>query len=224
MRRPSTSTAALAVAFASLFTALGGTSMAASLLIGTHQIKNHAVTASKLAPNSVNSSKVADGSLQGSDIAPNTFLPADGSAINALKLGNRPASDFMLGQGSMFMNRIQIPAGRSQLILSFGFGDLVGVCAAGGNPEVEYVSNTSSVNLVDSETDFGSPKGTAEIHTTNGLTRGGTRTVPNNGLPQSITWQAAFDDGTPHVATAWTSGQDILGTSCIFIGQAMASN
>jgi hypothetical protein len=35
---------------------------------------------------------------------------------------------------------------------------------------------------------------------------------------------ASFDDGTPHVATAWTSGQDIGDNSCIFIGQALATN
>jgi hypothetical protein len=244
MRRFNPSFAALAIACFSLFTALGGTSLAASLLIGTQQIKNGAVTSSKigarqvrnrnlapgsvksatLADNSVSSSKIADGSVTSADVAPNTFLPAHGTADNASQLGNRPSGDFLLGRGGMFVNRVRIPAGQTQLLISLGFGDLIGKCAAGGVPQVEYQSNVNSVNLVDSVTDFGSP-GTASIHTTNGLTRGGLYIESHNTVvPQAITWQAAYDNGTPHVATAWTTGQDIGGSSCIFIAQGLASN
>ncbi len=245
MRRFNPSIAALAVAFASLFTALGGTSLAASFLIGTHQIKDRAVTSSKigthqvrsgnldlgavtspnLADNSVSSSKVADGSLTAADVAPDTFLAAHGTADNSTKLGNRPSSDYLQGQGSMFMNRITVPAGQTQLLISFGFGDVLGKCAAGGVPELEYQSDVSQVNLVDWVTNYGNPHGTADIHTTNGLTQGGTYTESSGTVvPQSVTWQAAYDNGTPHVATAWTTGQDIGGNSCIFIGQALSSN
>jgi hypothetical protein len=244
MRRFNPSSAALVIACFALFSALGGTSFAASLLIGTQQIKNGAVTSSKigaqqvrnhnlapgavksgtLAQDSVNSSKVADGSLKSADVAPNTFLPATGTAANAAQLGGHPAGDFVLGRGGMFFNRVSIPAGQTQLLISLGFGDLIGKCAAGGVPQVEYQSNVSSVNLVDSVTDYGSP-GTASIHTTNGLSRGGLYIETHNTVvPQAITWQAAYDDGTPHVATAWTTGQDIGGSSCIFIAQGMASN
>jgi hypothetical protein len=42
--------------------------------------------------------------------------------------------------------------------------------------------------------------------------------------PQSVTWQAAYSDGVlDHVATAWTTGQDIGTTSCIFIGQGVTT-
>jgi hypothetical protein len=36
--------------------------------------------------------------------------------------------------------------------------------------------------------------------------------------PQSVTWQAAYNDGTDQVATAWVSDQD-EGGSCVFIAQ-----
>ncbi|HEY8762901.1 MAG TPA: hypothetical protein VIM18_01800 [Solirubrobacteraceae bacterium] len=245
MRRFNPSFAALAIACFALFTALGGTSLAASLLIGTKQIKNGAVTSSKigadqvrnrnlapaavksgtLADNSVTSSKLADGSVTSADVAPNTFLPANGTADNSSQLGGHPSGDFLLGRGGMFVNRVSIPAGQTQLLISLGFGELIGKCAAGGVPQVEYQSDVDSVNLVDSVTDYGSPAGTASIHTTNGLTRGGLYIETHNTVvPQAITWQAAYDNGTPHVATAWTTGQDIGGSSCIFIAQGLASN
>jgi hypothetical protein len=234
MRKPTSSHAALVVSVLALFAALAGTSVAA-FMVGTNQIKNGAVTKrkladgsvskSKLALNSVTSSRVADGSLKGSDIAPGTFLSAGGTATNADRLGNRAASEYMLGSGQMFVNRVQVPAGRSSLIVSTNVGDLVGKCAAGGVPQVQYVSHTSQVNLVDWVTNYGSPNGTTAIHTTNGLSNGGTYTETHNSVvPQAITWQAAFNNGSPHVMTAWTTGQDILGSSCIFIGQALSTN
>jgi hypothetical protein len=211
-RRPS---ASLAIASASLFIALGGTSLAATGLIGTNQIKNGAIT----------TPKIHNGAVTASKVAPNTFLPANGTAQNASALGNHPSGDFLLGRGGMFANRITVPAGQSQLLLGLGFGDLIGKCAAGGVPQIEYQSNVTSVNLVDWVTDYGSPSGTASIHTTNGLQKNGLYIESHNSVvPQSITWEAAFNDGSPHVATAWTSGQDIGGTSCIFIGQALATN
>jgi hypothetical protein len=212
LRRPS---ASFVVACTALFVALGGTSLAATGLIGTNQIKNGAVTTAKIHSGAVTLSKVA----------PNTFLQANGTAHNADALGNHPSGDYLLGRGQMYYHRVTVPAGQSALILSFGFGDLIGKCAPGGVPQTEYQSNVNRVNLVDWVTDYGSPKGTASIHTTNGLMRNGLYTESHSSVvPQAITWQAAFDDGHPHVATAWTSGQDIGGTSCIFIGQALASS
>ena len=124
----------------------------------------------------------------------------------------------------MFANRITVPAGQSQLLLGLGFGDLIGKCAAGGIPQIEYQSNVTSVNLVDWVTDYGAPKGTASIHT-HGLQKNGLYIESHSSVvPQSITWQAAYNNGSPHVATAWTSGQDIGGNSCIFIGQALATS
>ena len=159
----------MAIAGASLFVALDGTSLAATGLLGTNQTKSGAIT----------TSKVHSGAITASKVAPNTFLPADGTAQNASALGNHPASAFLRGQGSMFANRIKVPAGQSRLLLGLGFGDLIGKCATGGVPQIEY---------------------------------------------QSTSRASTFDDGTPHVATAWTSGQDIGGNSCIFIGQALATS
>jgi hypothetical protein len=211
-KRPS---ASIVVSTVALFIALGGTSIAASGLIGTNQIKNGAVT----------TPKIHDGAVTASKVAPNTFLAANGTAQNADSLGNHPASDFLLGRGQMYFHRVVVPAGQTSLIVNFGFGQLLGKCAAGGVPQTEYQSNTTSVNLVDWVTDYGSPNGTASIHTTNGLQKNGLYIETHNSVvPQAITWQAAFDNGSPHVATAWTSGQDIGGNSCIFIGQALASN
>jgi len=225
MRRPNRPSASLVVACVALFVALCGTSVAAAGLIGTNQIKNGAVTTAKIHDGAVTTAKIHDAAVTASKVAPNTFLPANGTAQNADSLGNRPASDYLLGRGQMYYNRVQVPVGQSALILSFGFGDLIGKCAAGGVPQTEYQSNVNSVNLVDSVTDYGSPNGTASIHTTNGLAKNGLYIESHNTVvPQSITWQAAYDNGSPHVATAWTSGQDIGTTSCIFIGQALASN
>lgn len=235
MRRLTSSSAALVIACLALFAALGGTSLAASLLIGTQQIQNGAVTSSKIGNHqvrshnldsgAVNTRALADNSVTASKVAPNTFLSANGTANNSLALGGHPSGDFLLGRGGMFVNRVSVPAGQTQLLISFGFGDLLGKCAAGGVPQTEYQSDVASVNLVDSVTDFGSPNGTASIHTTNGLARGGTYTESHaTVVPQAITWQAAYTDGTPHVGTAWTTGQDIGGTSCIFIAQGLASN
>jgi hypothetical protein len=209
-----------------LFVSLGGTSLAAAGLIGTNQIKNHAVTANKIAPNAVTTAKVADGSLTSADIAPNTFLAADGTAQNSNQLGGRPASAFVQGTGNTVANRISVLAGQSRVLLSLGFGHIDGVCGAGGHPQLAYVSDTASVNLIDSVTTFGSPHGTADIHTTNGLSNGGSY-IESNGtvLPQSVNWQAAFTDGndTSHVASAWTTGQDIGQVQCIFTGQGITT-
>ena len=149
------------------------------------------------------------------DVAPNTFLAAGGTAANATRLGILSARDYLLGNGRKFVNRVQVPVGQSALIVSFSYGDLVGKCASGGVPQTEYVSHTSPVDLVDWVTDYGSPTGTTAIHTTNGLTNGGTYIESHSTVvPQAITWQAAFDNGTPHVTTAWTTGQNIGTTSC----------
>lgn len=231
-RRPS---ATLVIAFLALFAALCGSSLAASGLISTQQLENDAVTSSKigphqvrsrnLAPASVKTGILADQSVTASKVAPGTFLPANGTASNSQQLGGRPSGDFLLGAGGMFVGRVSVPTGQTRLLISLGFGDLIGKCAAGGVPQTEYQSDVNSVNLVDSVTDYGSPSGTASIHTTNGLTRGGTYIESHSTVvPQAITWQAAYDDGMPHVATAWTTGQDISGTSCIFIAQGLASS
>ncbi len=184
------------------------------------KLAGNAVTSSKLANNAVTSAKVADGSLTASDIAPHTFLAANGTAADSGKLGGLPANQYLQGRGSMVFRRVSLPAGSAPFaFLSLGFGQIEGTCAAGGVPKIRYVSNVSSVNLIDWVSNFG---GTTNVTTTNGLADGGFFEEPHaNTTPQSITWQAAYNDGVlDHVATAWTTGQDIGTTSCIFIGQA----
>jgi hypothetical protein len=230
MKRLNPSGVAVALAAAALFVSLGGTTWASNLItgnqiengavtsakIGRGQVKNvnlasgavhtanlanGAVTGSKLASNAVTSAKVLNGSLTAADVAPNTFLQ---------------------GTGSMTSVRISVPAGQSGRLLSLGFGHIDGICAAGGKPTMAYVADAAPVNLIDWATTYPS---SVTVHTTNGLTSGNYFAEPNpTGGPQSVTFQAAENDGiSDHVATAWTTGQDILTTSCIFTGQALTT-
>ena len=151
---------------------------------------------------SVGGIQVIDGSLTGADIAPNTFLAAN----------------------TMSVNRIQIAAGQSATLLSLGLGEIDGTCSAAGAPQLSFVAGSTGVNLVDWSTNYGSTNGTAHVTTTNGLAKGLSYTEPNpGGTPQSVTWQVADATSSNRVATAWTTGQDSLGTSCIFIGQGLST-
>jgi hypothetical protein len=191
--------------------------------VTTQKLANNAVTTQSLADNAVTSAKVANGSLTASDIAPNTFLAANGTAVDSTKLGGLPANQYVQGRGSLVFRRVQLPAGSAPFtFLSVGFGHIQGVCDAGGIPHIRYVSDVNSVNLIDWVSNFG---GTTSVATTNGLGNGGAYEEPHSNLtPQSITWQAAYNDGLlDHVATAWTTGQDIGTTSCIFIGQGVTT-
>jgi hypothetical protein len=236
---------ALALSATALFVSLGGTAFAVSQ-IGTRQIKNGAVTTKKLrngavtgsklasnavatsqlADNAVTSSKVKDGSLTAADVAANTFLAANGTAANSMQLGGLPAGQYVQGRGSQVFRRVQLAAGSAPFsFLSLGFGTIQGTCDAGGVPKIRFVSNVAAVNLIDWVTDYGTPHATTDLTTTNGLTNGGFYEVPHTSVvPQEITWQAAYNDGVlDHVATAWTTGQDIGTTSCIFIGQGITT-
>jgi hypothetical protein len=123
----------------------------------------------------------------------------------------------------MVFRRVSLAAGSPPFtFLSLGFGHIQGTCDAGGVPKIRYVSDVNSVNLVDWVSNFG---GTTSLTTTNGLSSGGFFEEPHSTIvPQSVTWQAAYSDGVlDHVATAWTTGQDIGTTSCIFIGQGVTT-
>ncbi len=230
MKRLNSSWVAVSLSAAALFVSLGGTTWASNLITG-HQIKNGAITSAKigrgevknvnlssgavhtanlahgavtgsrLASDAVTSAKVLDGSLTVADIAPNTFLQ---------------------GTGSMASARISVPAGQSGRLLGLGFGHIDGICAAGGKPSLAYVADAAPVNLIAWATTYPT---TAEVHTVNGLTSGKFYAEPITGTgPQSVTFQAAENDGlSDHVATAWTTGQDILTTSCVFTGQALTT-
>jgi len=140
-------------------------------------------------------------------------------------LGAGALQNVVQGGGTLAWHRIQIAANTSATLLSLGFGHLVRNCSAGGAPTISYVADIAPVNLISWSTNFGSPNGTAHVTTTNGLGAGGVFTQPNAGLLlQSVSWQAAFSDAcVSHVATAWSTGQDILGTSCIFIAQGFTT-
>jgi hypothetical protein len=91
--RPYIPSPALMVAVIALLDAVSGTAYAALSIpansIGTKQLKNDAVTRTKLAANAVVGSKIAPGSLTASSIAPNSLTGAD---INVGTLGTVPSA------------------------------------------------------------------------------------------------------------------------------------
>lgn len=198
-------------------------SIAASAVTSS-QLADGAVTTTKIADNAVTSAKVQDGSLTASDVAPNTFLAAKGTATNSAALGGSPAADFVTGAGRMVSARLTVGAGSGPVqMLELGFGHISARCAAGAIPKLSFVAELNIQNLVDWTTNFGSP-GSVEIQTTNALSAGNSYEEPHTvTTPQSVTWQATYNDGSKEqVATAWTTGQD-EGGSCVFTGQAFTT-
>jgi hypothetical protein len=228
MRIFKSSKSATAFSAVALFAALGGTSWAAGSLIGSNQIQNGAittpklahgaVTSGKLATGAVTSSKLAPGSVTSTAVAPNTFLAANGTAADSNELGGKPGSDYVQGGGSVASNSFELSSGQSRLLVNLGVGYVDGNCLAGGKPQLSYTAEVAPVNLIDWSTTFG---GASTLNTTNGLTVGNSYAEPNaTGLPQQVTFQAAANG---QVATAWTTGQDIGGMSCIFTGEALSA-
>jgi hypothetical protein len=239
MRKSSNpSWAALIVATAALFTALGGPAWAAGLINGS-RIKNGSITSNKigrgqiktvnLAAGAVTGAKVASGSLTATDIAPNTFLAAGGTAANAAALGGLPSSKFVQGTGNMLQHRIDVPVGTSnQFLLDLGLGEIDGSCLAGAKPEISFTTEAQPVDLTEWGTTFGS---TPDINTANGMTLS---TMPGNhgytepnpsGLPQAIDFQItqAANIVPSRVATVWTTDHSVGGTDCIFTAQALTT-
>jgi hypothetical protein len=194
-----------------------------SAAVGSGSLANGAVTNTKLSANAVTSSKVAGGSLTASDVAPNTFLPAHGTADNATALGGLPVSSFLRGTGRQVSGRLVLPADGSVVeFLELGFGHISGSCAAGAFPRLRFVADLPTDNLIASTINFGAA-GT-DLQTTNALAAGTFYEEPHaDTTPQSVTWQAAYNDGTTaRLATAWTTGQD-EGGACVFTGQAFTT-
>lgn len=83
-----------AIAYAALFVALSGTALAASGLprnsVGTAQLKNRAVTGSKVALHTLTGANVAKGTLTGANIKASTL----GTVPNAAHLGRIPPAAF----------------------------------------------------------------------------------------------------------------------------------
>ncbi len=234
------SRAALAMSATALFVALGGTALAVSQ-IGTNQIKNGAVTTSKLhakavtngklgknavgngkiANNAVTGSKVKDGSLTSADVAPNTFLAANGTAADSARLGGLLPADFVQGVGVMTDRRIVVPETTATVFLNTLFGTFTGNCSAAGHPSVTWRPTVSNAEYA--ATDVQAPN-VVKLTTLNGILAGGSTTEPAApGNPFSVTYQIGYTaGGQDHVVTAWVTGR-LEATNCVFTGQELTS-
>jgi hypothetical protein len=237
----SSSRVSLALSATALFVALGGTALAVTQ-IGTDQIKNGAVTTSKLhkkavtnaklgkgsvgngkiANSAVTGSKVKDGSLTASDVAPNTFLAANGTAANASRLGGLLPADFVQGVGVMSDRRIVVAGGTSGAVfLNSLFGAWTANCDATNKPSVTWSPTVSNAEYA--ATVLQAPS-TAKLDTLNGIPAGGSAVEPATpGNPFSVTYQIGFTSGgQDHVVTAWITGRT-EGASCVFVGQELTT-
>jgi hypothetical protein len=197
-----------------------GTSALANTAVTSTKLADNAVTSTKLADNAVTSAKVADGSLTASDVATGTFLPAGGTAVNSTELGGVGPAGYVRGAGRLMSNRVVVPVGSTVQLLELDFAHVDGVCEAGAIPVQRLVAELPLENVIYSAVNFGN---TTDVDTSNALAAGtfleATHTTTT---PQTVTWQAAFNDGTDQLATAWTTGQDEGGT-CVFTGQAITT-
>ena len=232
IQRSSTSLAALALAATALFVALGGTGWAGSLINGA-QIKNGTITSAKigagqvksvnLATGAVTATKVLPGSLTASDLARNTFLAASATAANSSELGGKAASAYVLGNSSVLFNRVAVTyGGNKRELLDVGIGEIDGICAGTGIPELSFTAEVTDPNLIEWSTDYPS---TSEINTANGLAVGDTFTAPHGQTTiQAVTFQAAYNGGSSnHVATVWATGQSMSGGTCLFTAEALST-
>ncbi len=238
MRSSRTSAAALALSALALFAAAGGTTWASGLINGS-QIKNGTITSKKIGPGqvanvnlaagAVTGSKVAAGSLTASDLAPNTFLPANGTAVSSNELGGKPASAYVNGSSSVLFNRVEVVyGGGKRQLLDVGIGEIDATCAGAGVPQVSFTAEVSDPDLIEWATNY---PASASINATRSLAVGQTFTAPNSpatpsgvGAPQAVTFQAAYSGATSnHVATVWTTGQYTVGGVCLFTAEALTT-
>jgi hypothetical protein len=197
-----------------------GASALAPSSVGSSALANNAVTSTKLSNNAVTSAKVADHSLTASDVATGTFLPAGGTAANSTELGGVGPTGYVRGAGRLMSNRATVAVGSTVSLLELGFAHVVGVCEANAIPVQRLVAELPLENVIYSADNFGN---STDVQTANALVGGGfleaTHTTPT---PQTVMWQAAYNNGSDHLATAWTTGQDEGGT-CVFTGQAITT-
>jgi hypothetical protein len=227
------SVAALAVSAAALFVAAGGTSWASSLISGS-QIKNATITSEKIGPGqvknvnlgsgAVTASKVSSGSLTASDLPPNTFLPANGIAVDSNELGGKPPSEYVHGSSSVLFNKILVGYGQSQKpLLDLGIGEIDGNCSTTGVPQLSFTAEVTNPNMIEWATNY---SGSGDVNTANALAIGDTFTAPYVAMtPQAVTFQVAYNAGASnHLATAWTTAQDIGSIAvCLFTGEALTT-
>ena len=167
--------APIAAAATALFVALGGESWATSLIttnqikdgaitsskigngqvhtnhladgsITTSKLADHGVTNSKLANGSVGTRKLGNGAVTASKVAPNTFLPVDGVAADSGELGGRTANDFVQGNDRTTQNRIDVPVGSSAFLLEVGIGTFNASCLAGAKPQTSFTAEVAPLN------------------------------------------------------------------------------
>jgi hypothetical protein len=200
--------------------------------VGSGQLADGAVSSAKLAPNAVTtgaiadnavtSAKVADHSLTAGDVAPNTFLAADGTAADSSKLGGLSPNAYVFGQGKLRSARLSLsPASPFTEFLELDFGHISGVCDAGLNGKIRFVADLPVDNLIFWIVNSG---GTVDIQAHNSVGAGSSYDVSHTGgLPQSVTFQATYNDGSQeHLATAWTTVQTV-NNECVFTGQAITT-
>jgi hypothetical protein len=194
----------------------------ANQAVGTSKLSAGAVANGNLADDAVTPAKVKDGSLTSADVAPNTFLAANGTAANSAELDGLGPSDFVRGKARFMSARVVVPAGQSREVLELDFAHIEGTCSGGSVPTQSIVAELDLENAFYTAINFGTSStapGTTEIGTANALTAGTSLTAAHTAItPQSVTWQAAYNDGTDEVATAYVSGQD-EGGSCVFMAQ-----
>ncbi len=194
----------------------------ANQAVGTSKISAGAVSNGALANNAVTSAKVQDGSLTGADVAPNTFLAAGGTAADSTHLDGLGPTDFVRGKGRLMSARTIVPAGGSAEILDFDFAHIEGTCPGSVPTQSLFADLPNLENAIYTAIDSGASStapGTTDVQTANSLAAGSSLTATHTTTsPQSVTWQAAYNDGSEEVATAWISGQDEAG-SCVFIAQ-----
>jgi hypothetical protein len=180
------------------------------------KLADGSVTNGRLGANSVTSSKVQDGSLTSGDIAPNTFLAANGSAVNANALGGFSASQFATstsGRKSVATN------GAAQTLMVVSTGTYLVSCPA-SVPRVTYQNASTAVEFA--EQDFSSG-GVFHFTTLNNITGGTSDNVDStNGNPFTTTIQTASKSDA-RVVTAWVNGH-FDGADCVFTGQSMSAN
>ena len=228
--RINSSRVSVALSATALFVALGGTALAVSQ-IGTKQIKNGAVTTSKLhdkavtnaklARNSVGSGKVKDHSLTATDVAPNTFLAANGTAADSKRLGGLLPADFVQGVGIMSDRRVTVSENGTLPFLNSLFGTFTGNCDSTSKPSVTWSPTVANAEYAASV--IQAPSGVS-LDTRNGISAGGSAIEPASpGNPFSVTYQIAYTSGgQEHVVTAWVTGRQ-EGTQCVFTGQELSS-
>jgi hypothetical protein len=190
--------------------------------VSTSKLANRAVTTSKLADQAVTTNQLADQSVTALKVAPNTFLPANGTAVNADRLGGQLPGDFVQGVGILSDRRVVVPAGGATPFLNTLFGTFTGNCDASGHMNVTWSPTVANAEFEATLVKF---PGTTSLDTANAIPAGGAFNEPSAPVagPLSITFQIGYTSGLDHVATAYVTGRFESGTGCVFIGQAVST-